>query len=144
VWAGAANLGVVVVMYDEMMFPYPWRQPKYSEYMMLTFSVTTALLAWLSMELIVEGLRRMWARYSVPPAEPRPVSLGVWILAVVLSLFVCWDAKGWVLESSLRRHDGESYTLAMAMVQAVIVVAFDISLIRRIVKLRRTKNAGPA
>jgi len=141
VWAGAANLGVVVIMYDAMMSPHPWRQPKSPAYMVLTFWATTVLLIWCSAELIVDGLKRMWTRRSVPPAEPSPVSLGVWILAVVLSLFVGWDVKGWVLESSLRRHPGEFYTLAMALVQAVIVVAFDISLIWRVVKLRR---AGPA
>jgi hypothetical protein len=144
VWAGAANLGVVVAMYDAMMFPHPWRQPKYPVYMVLVFSVTTVLLVWCSAELIVDGLRRMWARRSVPPPEPRPVSLGVWILAVALSLFVGWDVTGWVQDPSRYRHTDIFYTLALAMVQAVIVVTFDISLMRRVVKLRRARRAGPA
>jgi hypothetical protein len=144
VWAGAANLAVVVISYDLMMSLHPWRQPKSPAYMVLTFWATTVLLIWCFAELIVDGLRRMSARRSMPPAEPRPVSLGVWILAVVLNLLIVWEATGWVLAPSLHRHPDDFYTLAMALVQAVIVVAFDFSLMRRVVKLRRAQRAGPA
>jgi hypothetical protein len=144
VWAGAANLAVVVISYDLMMSPHPWRQPKSPAYMVLTFWAATVLLVWCSAELIVDGLRRMWAHRSVPPAEPRPVSWGVWVLAVVLNLLVAWEAVGWVLAPSLHRPPVNFYTLGMPLVQAVIVVAFDISLMRGVVKLRRTRRAGPA
>jgi transposase len=45
-----------------------------------------------------------------------------------------------VLETSRYRHSDIFYTLGMAMVQAVIVVAFDISLIRRFVRLRNASR----
>lgn len=142
VWAGAANLGVVVITYDSMMFPHPWRPPKYPGYMVLTFAVTTLVLAWCFAELIFDGLRRMRARRSMPRTEPLPVSLGVWILALALNLLVAWEVSGWVLTPSLHRLSDGFYTLGMPLVQAVIVVALDISLIRRVVKLRHARTAG--
>jgi hypothetical protein len=141
VWAGTANLWVVVVMYDAMMSPHPWRQPKSPLYMVATFWATTVLLLWFSVELVVDGLERMRARRSMPLVEQRPVSLGVWILAAVLSLFVGRNAAGWVLEPSWRQHSDIFYLLGITVVQAVLVVAFDISLIRRVIKLRRASHA---
>jgi hypothetical protein len=141
VWAGTANLWVVVVMYDAMMSPHPWRQPKSPLYMVATFWATTVLLLWFSVELVVDGLERMRARRSMPLVEQRPVSLGVWILAAVLSLFVGRNAAGWVLEPSWRQHSDIFYLLGITLVQAVLVVAFDISLIRRVIKLRRASHA---
>lgn len=140
VWAGAANLAVVVISYDLMMSPHPWRQPKSPAYMVLTFWATTVLLVWCSAELIVDGLKRIRAWRSMPPAEPQPVSLGIWILAVVLNLIICKEAAGWLLAPSWHRPPVDVYTLGMPLVQAVIVVAFDISLMRRVVKLRRARG----
>jgi hypothetical protein len=83
VWAGAANLWVVVIVHDAMMFPHPWRLSENPIYMMLPFLATTVLLTWCCVELIADGLKRLRTRRSMPPAEPRPVSRAVWILAVV-------------------------------------------------------------
>jgi hypothetical protein len=137
VWAGAANLSVVVVMYDAMMSPHPWRQPSSPAYMVVTFWATTVLLMWCSVELVVDGLKRMRARRLMPSVEVRPVSPAVWILAGVLSLFVGRNAVGWVLEPTWRQHADIFYLLGITVVQAVLVVAFDISLIRRVVKRMR-------
>jgi hypothetical protein len=142
VWAAAASLGVVVAHYDAMILPHPWHQPKYSLYMVLTFSATTVLLVWCSAELVVDGLRNMWARHSMPPAEARPVSQGVWILAVVLNLLVVWEVTGWMLAPNPHRPPVNFYTLGMPLVHTVIVMAFDISLMRRVVELRRTRSAN--
>jgi len=142
VWAAVANLGVVVVSYDAMMSPHPWRQPTSPAYMVLTFWATTALLIWCSAELTVDGLRRIWGRRSMPPRAPRPAGPGAWILAVVLTLFVGWNAKGWLLEPSRFRNPDIFYTLGLAIVQAVIVAAFDISLIRRVPRLRSASRAN--
>jgi hypothetical protein len=106
VWAGVANLWVVVVLYDAMMSPHPWRQPKSPVYMVVAFWATTLLLIWCSVELVVDDLKRMRARRSMPPVEVRPVSPGVWILAGVLSLFVgrnaCRLGTGTELAPALR------------------------------------------
>jgi hypothetical protein len=143
VWAGAANLWAVVIVYDAMMFPHPWRLSENPIYMVLPFSATTVLLTWCSVELIADGLKRLRTRRSMPPAEPRPVSRGVWILAVVLNLLLCWEAVGWALAPSRDRSSGNFYsTLAMSLVQAATFVALDISLMRRVVKLRRVRRAG--
>lgn len=144
VWAGAANLGMVVIMYDVMMFPHPWRQTKDPEYMVLPLAATTVLLIWCYGELVADGLKRMRARTSIPAAEPRPVSLGVWLFAVVLNLLFGRQAAGLVLAPSLYCPSGNCYPLAMSLVQALTIVAFDISLLRRVVKLRRARSAGPA
>jgi hypothetical protein len=137
VWAGVANLWVVVVMYDAMMSPHPWRQPKSPVYMVVAFWATTLLLIWCSVELVVDGVKRIRVRRSMPPVEVRPVGPAVWILAGVLNLFVGRNAAGWVLEPSWRQHSDVFYLLGAQVVQAVLVVAFDISLIRRFVKMSR-------
>jgi len=146
VWAGAANLGVVVLMYDVMMFPHPWRQTKDPEYMVLPFAATTVLLIWCYGELAADGLRRMRARTSMPPAEPRRVSLGVWIFVVGLNLLLVWGAARWVLAPSWHNHSGDFYfyPFAMSLVQALTIAAFDIYLMRRVVMLRRARRAGQA
>jgi hypothetical protein len=141
VWAGAANLWVVVVVYDAMISPHPWRQPKSPIYMVVTFWATTVLLIWCSVELVVDGLKRMRARRSMAPVEVRPVSLGLWIFAVVLNLLLGWVAAGWALAPSQYRHTGDFYPFAVTLLQSLPVVAFDISLIRRVVKLRRASRA---
>jgi hypothetical protein len=79
VWAGAANLWLAVITYDRMMFQDLWSQTKSPKYMVLAFSATTVLLTWSSVELVADALRRMRARRAMPPAEPRPLSRGVWI-----------------------------------------------------------------
>jgi hypothetical protein len=140
VWAGVANLGVVVVSYDAMMSPHPWRQPTSPAYMVLTFWAATVLMMWCAVELVVDGLKRMRAHRSMPPVEVRPVSLGAWILAGLLSLCVGRNAVGWILEPSWRQHSDIFYLLGLTVVQALLVMAFDISLIRRVVKLRRTSR----
>jgi hypothetical protein len=141
-WAGAANLWPIVMVYDAMMFPHPFCQPKSPEYMVLTLSATTVLLTWCSVELVADAVRRMRARTSMPPAEPRPVSRGVWSFAVVLNLLLGWRIVGW-LAPSLYRYSVIFYVLSGLMNQAgSIVVAFDTFLIWRVVKLRRWR-AGP-
>ena len=149
VWVGAANLGVVMMMYDVMMFPHPWRQTKSPEYMVLTFSASTVLLVWCYVELVADALRRMRGRRAMAPAEPRPMSRGLWIFAAVLNLLLGWElllgwgAAGWVLASSWYRYSVIFYNLAMPGRQAVIIVAaFDISLLWRVVKLRRARRAN--
>jgi len=151
VWASAANLWAVVIVYDVMMFPHPFRRPGFPAYMVVTFSATTVLLTWCSVELVVDALRAMRAYRAMPPAEPRPMSRGVWILAAVLNLLLGlelalgWGAAEWVLASSWYRYFVLFYNLAMPGTQAIIIVAaFDIYLMRRVVMLRRARRAGQA
>ena len=144
VWAGAANLGVVVMTYDVMMFQDLRDQTKSPAYMVLTFLPTTMLLIWCSAELVADGLKRIRSRRSLPPAEPRPVSWGVWVVAAALNLWLGWVAAGWVLAPSRYGHTDSLFALMMALLQALPVVAFDIFLIGRVVKVRRARRAGPA
>jgi hypothetical protein len=139
-WAGAANLWVLVIVYDAMMIQDTWGPTKASEYMVLTFSVTTVLLIWCSVEFIADALKRTRARRSTPPAEPRPVSLGLWIFAVVLNLLLGWIAAGWVLAPIQYRHTGSFYPFALTLFQVLPVVAFDVSLVTRVFRLRRARS----
>jgi hypothetical protein len=145
VWAGAANLWPVVMVYDVMMFQDLWGKTKSPELMVLTFPVATVALMWCSVELVRDGVKRVHARRSIPPTEPHPVSLGAWILGVVLNLLLGWSTLGWVLAPSGYRSPGNFYSaLAMSLVLALTIVAFDISLIWRVAmarRLRRIRNA---
>lgn len=144
VWAGAANLWPAVLVYDVMMFPNPWGQTKEPAIMVVPFAATTLLLTWCSAELVVDGIKRIRALRSTPPTEPHPLSLSVWILAVVLNLLLGWSTLGWVLTPSQYRSPDNFYsTLAMSLTLDLTIVAFDFSLIWRVAKgsrLRRIRN----
>ena len=139
VWLGAANLGVIIYVYDAIIFPHPWREP---QIMVVPFSASTILLLWCYAELVVDGLKQMRARRSAPSSAPYPVSQGEWILAVVLSVLVGLHYLGlfigWVFAPTANGyfHSIPLSSLAMSLVQAGTVVAFDISLLRGAAKLR--------
>ncbi len=70
------------------------------------------------------------------------MSLGVWILAVVLNVLLGWSTLGWALSPSGYRSPENFYSaLVTSLVLDLTIVAFDISLIRRVVKLTRTSRA---
>jgi hypothetical protein len=141
VWAGAANLWPVVIVYDVMMYPNPWSQIKAPVIMVVPFAATTLLLTWCSVELVADGLKRMRAVRSTPPTEPHPLSLSVWILAGLLNLLLGWSTLGWVLAPSRYQSPGNLYSaLATSLVLALTIVAFDISLIWRVGKARRLRR----
>ncbi len=141
VWAGAANLWPVVIVYDVMMFPNPWGQTKDPVIMVVQFAATTLLLTWCSVELVADGLKRIRVLRSTQPTEPHPVSLGVWILAVVLNLLLVQSTLGWALAPSGYRSPGNFYsTLATSLVLDLTIVAFDISLIWRVAEARRLRH----
>jgi hypothetical protein len=137
VWAGAANLSLIVASYDVVIF-----RERSPVAMVVIFLVATVLLVWCCAELVVDGIKKMGADPSLPPAETRPVSLSEWILAVILNLLIAWEAVGLVRLTGLNRHSDILYTVGMPLVQAVIVVVFDISLIRRVVKVQRARRAN--
>jgi hypothetical protein len=137
VWAGAIVLGPVLVTYDVMLFPHPFLQPGLVG---LTFPAATILLVWCCAELVVDGLARMRARRSPPPAETQPVGWVAWIVAVALSLWIGRGLYGFLSGY----HSGDHHVTPSVLVAAamtlplvVIVVAFDIWLISRSIKLRR-------
>jgi hypothetical protein len=109
----------------------------------VTLSVSSLLIAsallilWWDVELIVDGVRRLRIWRSEPPKEPRPVGRGTWIFAFLLNLWA-----GWGLLRGLTMYHRDLYALTMMLVEAIIVAAFDISLIRRVFKLRRAQRAG--
>ena len=76
-------------------------------------------------------------------------SWGVWIFAAVLNLLLGWElllgwgATEWMLASSWYRYSVIFYNLAMpGNLAVIIVVAFDISVIWRVVKLRWAPRAN--
>jgi hypothetical protein len=125
VWAGAAGLGVVVITYDILLFRHPL---SYRDYVTLIFA--TILVLWCAAEFVADGRRRMRAHTPVPC----PVSLAEWSFATILSLVVVWSATQ---APAGYRHSGNFYVLAMSLVNLLIVLAFDLSLLRRVIKLRR-------
>lgn len=145
VWIGAVNVGMITLIYDAMLFPHPWSHP---DYMTVAFSVTTILLLWCCVELVVDGIRRLRARSSMPPPVPRPVSRGVWVLALVLSLLVGLRSVGWFAgwvfapAKSVYFHSVPLYSLGMFLANTGIVVAFDISLTREAARFKRA-GFGP-
>jgi hypothetical protein len=82
VWAGAAEVCVVLIIYDSLLFPHRLSQP---DYMTLTFSVSTILIMWCSAELVADGLNQLRIRRSMPHTKPSPVGWGEWIVALVLN-----------------------------------------------------------
>src|ERR1700674_72401 len=141
VWAGAAELLVVLITYDvHVLFPHPLSQPPY---MSLMVSVSTILIIWCSTELIADGLNRLRAHRSMPRAEPPPVGWGAWVVAVLLNFVVGWSGYGligWYLQPrNPRLPDTGLYTFCMLLVTAVIVIAFDVSLAKRVIELKHAR-----
>jgi hypothetical protein len=100
-------------------------------------TVSALLILWWDIELIVDGIRRIRKWRSAPVQEPRPVGLGLWMFAVALNLWLGWGLIGMI--STYHGDAGGVYALAMSMVEAVVVVAFDVYLTWRAVTLRRVE-----
>jgi len=81
----------------------------------------------------------------VPPAEPRPVGWGLWAFAALLILYIAWDfggLLGWYRDLGDHHLDtGAPVAASMQLVMLLIVVAFDISRVSRVVKLRKPRIA---
>ncbi len=140
VWAGAIGLGPVLITYDVMLFPHPFVQPGYLTLIFLIFPAVTVLLLWCYAELVVEGVARMRAKRSLPAAETHPVGWGAWIVAAALSLWIGRGVYGFINGYYSGDHHVTPPVLvaaAMTLPLVVIVVAFDIWLISRTIKLRR-------
>jgi hypothetical protein len=96
--------------------------------------LSALLILWWDIELIIDGTRRIRMWRSAPSQEPRPVGLGLWILAVTLNLWVGWSLLNVM---SVYHGVGDLYMLVMSMVLAVIVATFDIYLTRQVLKRKR-------
>lgn len=140
VWVGAAELWPVLITYDVyVLFPHPFQLL----YMGLTFSALTALLIWCSVELIADGINRLRLRGSMPQAQSQPVGWGVWIFGTVLNFMAVWMAYGLIGWGRQPDHIAADIHLFLTpLVTAVIVIAFDISVIGRVAKHRRIRRAA--
>jgi|ERR1700677_19281 hypothetical protein len=138
VWAGALGLGPLLITYDVMLFPHPFILPGYVAF---TFPAATILLVWCYAELAFDGLVRMHARHSLPRMESRQVGWGEWIVAVALNLWIGRGVYGFLSGYyASDRHVAPSVVVvaaAMTLPLVAIVVAFDIWLTSRTIKLRR-------
>jgi hypothetical protein len=112
----------------------------YSMILRVLSTVPALLILWWDIELIADGTRRIRIWRSAPAQEPRSVSWALWIFAAALNLWVgCGLAK--VISVYHGDHGaGVLYMLVMSLVEALIVVAFDIYLTWRVVKLRRVSQ----
>jgi hypothetical protein len=149
IWVGAALLGPVLAMYDVMMVRDAFSSAPYTSIPLLmtfTFPPATILLIWCDAELLADGVKKMRARRLMPPPEPRPVGLGLWILAAALNLLVGWEVYGivtWYHHSGGQPIlEGGLYALGTPLGSVAIVVALDVSLINRHSKIRRSRIAG--
>jgi hypothetical protein len=144
VWAGSIGLGPVLITYDVMLFPHPFVQPGYATLIFLMFPAVTVLLLWCYAELVVEGIAGMRAKHSLPCPETRRVGWNAWIVAVSLSLWIGRGVYGFVngyYSGDHRLTPPVLVAAAMTLPLAVIVAAFDISLVRRVIRLRHTPHA---
>lgn len=137
-WIGIAELWVVFTTYYLRVFlPHPLLQP---HYMIATFSLTMPLLVWCSGELITNELNLHRHLRSVKQARNEPIGMSA-LIAVGITLYAVWDAYT-LLSWYIRSHqhamtDAELCALWMRLVFILIVVAFDISLGRRVLVMKR-------
>ncbi len=136
VWAFGWSPGLVVISCLMLLNNLP--HARYFVVLRVLSTVSALLVLWWDIELIVDGTRRIRMLRSAPLREPRPVSWGLWIFAVVLNLWVGW---GLVNVISVYHGVGDLYMLVMSTVEAVIVVALDVYLAWRVARLRRTRYA---
>ena len=137
IWAWALGWSPYLVGIGFLLLLNRLPQAHYFVVLRVLSTVSALLILWWDIELIVDGARRIRMWRSAPAQEPRPVGLGLWILAVALNLWVGW---GLVNIISIYHGVGDLYMLLMSLVLAVIVVAFDIYLTWRVAKLRRARR----
>jgi hypothetical protein len=138
VWAWAIGWSQGLVVLSFLMFTNNLPGTHYFVALRILSVLSAVLILWCDIELIIDGARRIRIRRSALVQEPHPVGLGLWILAIVLTLWVGWGLANII---SIYQGMGDLLTLVMAIVEALIVVAFDIYLIWRVVKLRRVRGA---
>ncbi len=136
VWAFGWSQGLVVLSFLMLNNNLPGTH--YFVVLRVLTTLSTLLVLWWDIELIIDGARRIRILRSAPAQQPRPVGLGLWILAIVLNLWVGWGVVNMI---SIYHGVGDLYALLMSTVEALIVVAFDIYLTWRVVKLRRSRFA---
>ena len=136
IWAWALGWSPYLVGIGFMLLLNNLPHAHYFVVLKVLSAVSALLILWWDIELIVDGARRIRMWRSAPAQEPRPVSLGLWILAVALNLWIGW---GLVNVISIYHGVGDLYMLLMSLVLTVIVIAFDIHLTWRVVKLRRVQ-----
>jgi len=105
--------------------------------LLVSSSISALLVLWLDIELILDAAKRIRIRRSSQVQEPRPVRSSLWILAIAVTLWFVW---GLVRMISIYQGPGDLYALEMSIVEVTIVVAFDIYLISRALKLRRGRR----
>ena len=138
IWAWALGWSPYLVVVSFLLLLNRLPQAHYFVVLRVLSTVSALLILWWDIELIVDGVRRIRMSRSTPAQQPRPVGLGLWILAVAFNFCVGW---GLVNTISVYHGVGDLYMLLMSMVLAVIVVIFDIYLTWRVVKLRRSRFA---
>jgi hypothetical protein len=137
IWAWALVWSPFLVGTSFVVLPENLPHTRYFVVLRVLSTVSVLLTLWWDVELMVDGARRIRIWRSDPVQEPRPVSWGLWIFAIALNLWVGW---GLVNVISIYHGAGDLYMLVMSIVEALIVVAFDIYLTWRVVKLRRVSQ----
>ena len=143
IWIGAIELWVMLITYDVILL----RPGQASEYMAASFSASTILLAWCSVELIADGANRLRARRAMPRAKPQRVGWGLWTVAAVFNLWAAWIACGlflWYMQPGAPhpREDG-FYPFLAPIVTVLIIIVFDAWLARRITAMRYLQASDP-
>ena len=134
-WALVWSPGLVVISSLMLFNNLPYA--RYFIVLRVLSTISALLVLWLDNELVVDGARRIRTMRAAPLQEPSPVSRGLWIFAVVLNL---WVGAGLVNIINIYHGPADLYMLVMSIVEAVIVVAFDVYLTWRVVKLRRSRR----
>jgi hypothetical protein len=137
IWAWALGWSPGLVVTSVLMLRGNLPHSRYFVVLRVLSTLSALLILWWDVELIVDGTRRIRMWRSAPSQEPRPVSLGLWIFAVALNLWIGW---GLVNVISIYHGVGDLLTLGLSIIEAVIVVAFDAYLTWRVVKLRQTRR----
>ena len=136
IWAWAFGWSPGLVLLSLLMLNHLPRA-RHFVVLIVSSSISALLILWWDIELILDAARRIRIWRSAQVEAPRPVGPGLWILAVAFTLWFGW---GLVRMISIYHGPGDLYALVMSIVEVAIVVAFDIYLTWRIVKLRRTRR----
>ena len=136
-WLGAVELWTILIIYDVTFF-----QPEHSPlYMVLAFPASTILLTWCSAELIFDTLKQLRDQRSAR-RELQPTGWGDWFVAAVLNLILAWTGYSFIegFRQSNRLHlQAPIYPYVMDLLMVLIIIAFDVSLARRVLKMKHTR-----
>lgn len=125
IWIGVIGLDIIIIQYDVVAFHDP---VSYHDRVMFMFSalllLSTILALWCTVELIVDGLKRVY-EFRFNPS--RPLNPLEWILVLIVNL---WVAYSIVFSLIIHKYGAGTRVLWTTSMWVLFALLLDLSVMR--------------